>query len=208
MRNLPSLSAALALLGSCAAIETPSAESSSNGASPHPTYRLSLLAGRRSLEDDGLTDDIGLDNLQEPPAAGIEFSTSPADWPVGFETGLQGAIEEDDPQPGVEVEGRLLEVYAGLRKDFHVGKMLVPYLGAGVSVIMTEVEVDSTTSGSFDDDDTSPGIYAHGGLLFDISRAFHLGFDVRTLQGTDVEVLDLDGDVDYWQFAVVLGFGF
>ncbi len=107
------------------------------------------------------------------------------------------------------MESTSLELYMGVRvspvlEDY---KSIHPYVGAGLSVINLEFDVD-TPIGSADDDDTSLAGYIHGGVLFDLNDRWTAGFDLRALLGSDIDIAGVSGDADYFQVAAILGFAF
>lgn len=194
------LALALSLLASCASTATYGHQQES--AAPTPAHaggrdnHVSLYFGQRSLDEDDWAP------LEDQTTFGIEFWRESPDNPVGFEVGIMGSSDEGDVG-GFDFEVSTGELYAGVRKSF--GDQAVhPYLGGGLSFINAEVEL----SGGGSDDDSSAAIYAHGGVLFDVSESMYLGLDVRTLIGSDLSIAGVSTDADYVQFAAMIGFGF
>lgn len=189
---------ALAPLGACAV--SPSNEALVAAAESHwsderPNH-IAILLGQRSLDEDDY------EPVEDQIVFGFEFWREHADDVVGWEAGLQGS-GDDGEIAGFDVEGSTGELYGGVRKSFGTGAIR-PYVAAGLSVIRSEVEVDGFGS----DDDTSLGLYAHGGVLFAVTPTFHVGLDLRGLFGSGMEIGGVDTDADYGQLALVLGFGF
>jgi opacity protein-like surface antigen len=178
------------LLASCAA--SPSAAPPS----VHKDSRVSIYLGQRSLDEDDW------EPIDEQGVFGVEYSRETEGSAVGFEVGLMGSGDEDD-LGGADIEGSIGELYGGVRKTFLDG-VVRPYVGGGLSILTAEVDID----GVGDDDDTSPALYLHGGVDFDITESFFLGLDLRFLFASDIELHGLEGDADYGQLALVLGFAF
>jgi hypothetical protein len=203
--------AALLLATACSSVPSrsaPASPSASPSASPQESVdsgvsSLNLLVGMRRLDEDDW------EPVDEPGVVGLEYANERPNAALGFEFGLAiAAAEEDEFVTGlgdVEFTNRALEVYGGLRKTFFADAAVRPYLGAGVTAIGVEVEGESGGV-SADDDDTTFGGYAHGGLEFRITNSFRLGIDARAVFGTDVDLFGASGDVDYEQLALVAGF--
>jgi opacity protein-like surface antigen len=85
-----------------------------------------------------------------------------------------------------------------------------PYVGGGASLIAINVDAEGSGAGgsaSISDDDVGVGLYLHGGAAWQVASSFRLGLDLRYLTGTDVDLFGVNGDVDYAQAALFLGFG-
>lgn len=159
-----------------------------------------LLLGARSLDDS-----MAWDQIDEPFALGMEFATRRRGSWLGFEGGFLGAYDEATFL-GVDVDDLFLELYLGGRLTGDLGPdgRIHPYLGIGGSLIYTEVTGESGGL-SISDDDSSVGVYGHAGVHVRLGSAFLLGLDARVVTGTDVSVFGVDTDVDYTQFALLLG---
>jgi opacity protein-like surface antigen len=181
---------ALVSLTACAAQSTsePQAAAKEN--------RIAVYLGQRTL------DRGDWDPVEEQPTAGIEYVRETAGMPVGLEVGLMGS-SDDDEIAGTDVTGSTVEFYAGIRKTFGYG-LVRPYLGIGLAHIDAKVDVD----GVGDEDDSSFAGYAHGGIDFDVTQSFFVGLDVRALFFSAIEIGSENGDADYVQLALRLGFAF
>jgi hypothetical protein len=182
---------AVVCLASCAASPVTRSEETSTDVKSH---RISIYLGARQLDEDDY------EPAEDQAMLGAEFAFERPGSSVGFEIGLMGSVDEGEAL-GFDVEANTSELYAGIRKTFGSG-VVRPVLGAGVSYIHSEFEL----SGVGSDDDASIAGYVHGAVLFDISRSFFLGVDVRFLLGSDLEIAGVDTDADYAQYALVLGF--
>ena len=186
-----------------AALGSGCASAPADQAVPGDPGHVSLLLGGRSFDDDWSP-------VEDQGAIGIEADWRPSDWLVGFEVGATFSSEDDEGRVSgfgnVDAEATFYEVYAGARASFGSGK-LHPYLGAGITLLVSDVEVEAMGL-SDSDTDGSAGVYAHGGLLFDVTEALVLGLDVRGVGGTDLDFEGIDADADYVQAALVLGWSF
>ena len=97
------------------------------------------------------------------------------------------------------------ELYGGIRKTFgNPNGRWHPYIGGGLSLIRAGAEI-----GGFSENDSSPALYAHGGILLDISKSMYLGLDLRGLFGSEIDLPSFGTtDADYTQLALVLGWSF
>lgn len=186
---------------STAALPSPQTQTSEPSAS-----RFDVLLGLRALDKDDW------DPVEHQAALGLEYvHERPSDF-VGFELGLSGSsgLKQDEPIAGnfADVRGRTTELSAGVRKTFsRQPGQASPYLGAGVSWIRADLREEFPLS-TAEDHDASGGIYVHGGVDFPIGQALSLGFDLRALGGTKIELFGSNGTADYVQLALVLGVHF
>ena len=180
---------------SCAAL--PSAPVP-QGATVSRANRIALYVGRRELDEDDH------EPVDEQTALGIEYSRERIGSTIGWEIGLMGSADEDEIG-GTDVQGAIIETYAGLRKSFGDGNVR-PYIGAGLAYVAAEIDVSGV--GDDDDHDDSIAGYAHGGVTIDLTPVLYLGADFRALLGSDLEIDGANADADYLQLAIVLGFAF
>lgn len=154
-----------------------------------PVYNFSLQLIARTVDD--------ADPADEQFGWGLEFDGYNPRDAVGWEIGVS-RTSDDTSDAGGNFEVTIQELYTGARKTWGAAGELHPYVGLGVSWV--DAEADSSTSGS--DDDSSFGLYGHGGAYWTLGQHFNVGADVRALVGTDIGF----GDADYFQGAVVLGY--
>ena len=76
------------------------------------------------------------------------------------------------------------------------GANIRPYVGAGLSYIFTEFDVD----GIVDDDDATEAIYAHAGVAWAIAKRTYVALDFRHMGGT--------GNVQTSLLSLRFGFGY
>jgi Outer membrane protein beta-barrel domain len=191
----PALS--LAFLGSCMSV--PAAQHAPDGSVPPPaapSHQIALYLGQRSLDTDNWSP------VEDQPMFGLEYSQQSSPESLGWEVGIAGS-KDDSTLLGVDVTGSTGEIYGGLRKTFG-SDVVRPYIGGGLSFIKAKVEA----SGAASEDDTSPAAYLHGGVQFLVSDGFFLGLDARLLFGSDITIAGVNGDADYGQLALALGWRF
>jgi opacity protein-like surface antigen len=188
-RILPIALLAIAL-SACAA--TAAQQAAAAPSSGHAN-QISVFVGNRSMHDDDW------DPVDDQTVLGIGYDTKLSSLPFEFEAAVARSKDESG-----SVEGITRELSAGLRKTFDVGDARFhPYVGAGIGLIRAEVEAPGP-----DDDDTSIGVYLHGGLGYDLSENWQVGLDLRFLVGSDIDLNGNSMDADYTQFAVYVGYSF
>ena len=189
------------LLVSCSVLQKPDVASSNKlGA-------MTLHLGFRDLGSD-------FGDVDKQPVIGLEIKVQPTERvsPWAIEWGLMFSTDDDtffDPILGgnVDVDADVFEGYVGGRYTFPLENPKIhPYLGAGLSVINVDFDLDGGPLGSVSDDDTSLAGYIHGGVLFDLSERWFTGVDVRALLGSDLDIFGSSGDADYVQGSAVFGF--
>ncbi len=188
------LACCLAVLALASCASTPAVRADETAADVKD-MRITLYLGARQLDEEE-----DFEPAEDQAMIGAEFVYERPESAVGFEIGLMGSADEGEAL-GFDVEGNTSELYGGIRKTFGSG-VVRPVLGAGVSFLNAEFKASGVAS----DDDSSIAGYLHGAVLFDISRSFFLGVDVRYLLGSDLEIGGVDTDADYAQYALVLGF--
>lgn len=163
-----------------------------------------LLIGVRQLADDDNWDPVDSQFL-----LGGEFAFRPRDSVLGFEFGASWSIDtaSDVGGTGIDVTGTVYDFYLGPRLTFDLSdRKAHPYIGAGVAFINAEFEGELGGLSISDDDSTAAG-YAHVGVLFEVSEAILLGLDGRATFGSDVTLFNVNGDVDSYQIAALIGLG-
>jgi hypothetical protein len=158
---------------------------------------VNFVLGQRNLSDD-LWDfeSLGLDTQ---PAFGVNADFGGEGWPVHFAVGLNVSADT-----GGDVTVAVADISFGALWLPRKGKLVRPYLGAGISSVGIGVDDD------FDDEtDQSIGLYANGGVYFQIGSHFNIGADLRLLEGTSFElpgiVPGFEFDADYLQLGLLLG---
>ena len=168
---------------------------------------FNLLLGRRTLDDGDLWVPADDQNF-----LGGDFEFGRDDWPLMISLGFSTSREEqesmlpdpEDPTTEVltNVTGTVWEIDVGIVRYWRREKKLRPFLGGGVPVLFAEVErqVDRKV---LEKNDTSLGIFTKAGVVVRVSPHFSIGGEARWVGGTDVKILDHEGDANYRQFGAV-----
>lgn len=162
--------------------------------------------GRRALDKDFW------EPVEEHGVFGVTVDFGAEDWPINLEAGsqLSGAQEEEFDfflASDVEVTAAIVEFNFGVNKTWKPKGGIRPYIGGGLASVGAAGEVDAGFFGDADDDDQSFGAYVHGGVFWRLGPRFNIGFDARALLGTEITLFGVEGDADYLQFGMLLGFG-
>jgi opacity protein-like surface antigen len=168
-----------------------------------PSNVLQIHVGGRGL------DKSDWDPVEDQIAYQLEVVHEPPSWPLGFEVGLAagfGAHVTDASGSDIDTTSSIAELFAGAHKTFLRESDFQPFVGGGVTLLNAEFKTDVGNS-SVSDDDTSAGLYLHGGLQIRIARSFFIGLDLRAVFGTDIELFGSGGNADYGQASVFLGVG-
>lgn len=83
---------------------------------------------------------------------------------------------------------------------------IVPYVGGGITWISARKEIRSDFV-TVSDDDFSPGGYINGGVFWRLGKHFNIGIDARLVAGTSIELFGEEGDANYGQLGLILGYG-
>ncbi|MFQ5431007.1 MAG: hypothetical protein ACE5EN_00710 [Nitrospinota bacterium] len=164
------------------------------------TGNVNFQLGARTMADK--TD---WEPLEDQTMFGINVDFGKESWIVRPVIGFSGSKKEDTILGGIAVTGRTSEFSIGVLKDWEVGPMH-PFLSAGLSSIRAEVEAASGGI-AVSDSDNSSGLFLDAGIYWRLGKSFNLGFDLRSLGGTDVTLFGVKGNADYGQFALLLGWG-
>lgn len=158
-----------------------------------------FIFGTRSLSDDLW------DPLDDQGVFGANVDFGKNGWPVNLEGGLYVSYDDDEIF-GVDVEATITELSFGVNKTWSPHRNIHPYVGGGLTRVDAEIQVDLGGI-SASEDDSSIGLYGHGGVYWRIGSRFNIGGDIRIVRGTDINLAGLEGDADYEQFAILLGWG-
>jgi len=171
---------------------------------PAPRYaKIDVYVGVRRLHQNDW------DPVQDQSTVGLEYVHEDPSDAMGFELGFFGSRKtKDNVQIGgsfFDVRGQTTEVSAGARKTFWTETGTVhPYVGLGLSLIRAQLRTASGGASSEDEDSTA-GVYAHGGIELPLGPSLSIGLDLRVLGGTKIQLFSANGTADYAQLALVLG---
>lgn len=167
---------------------------------------LNLTYGTRTLDDEDYWDPV-----DEPGFYGLTVDFGGDDWPLNIAVGYHQSNDDgnlaDLPLLGpIDVEGTMSEWSVGAHKVWTLKNPARPFVGGGLTRLQADARIDSTL-GDTDDDDSSAGVYLEGGVFFRLAEALNLGVQGRLTEGTEITLFDSDGDADYYQLGLLLGFG-
>lgn len=157
---------------------------------------FNVYAGQRMVNEDDW------EPVEDQMVIGVEVEKYDPHESFGWEAAIFYA-SDDGTNFGGNVSASATEFAFGIRKTMNLSGRLRPYIGIGLAGIKAELK-----DAAGDDDDSTAGVYGHGGLYWDVGQNFHLGVDVRGVFGTDVTLNGNDADVDYVQGAVFGGMSF
>jgi hypothetical protein len=138
-------------------------------------------------------------------ATGVTVDFGKQEWPIHLETGIMVSVGYEEDFLAADITGSVSELFFGVNKTWEKG-VHRPFIGGGLSAVGASYEIDGP-GGIIDDDDGAGGIYLHGGIYWRLKSRFNIGIDARLLLGTDVTLFGQEGDADYAQFGMVLGWG-
>ena len=184
---------------------SPQSRTAAKPASATKANSVRLLIGQQNLDEEAWAP------TDELRAIGIGYAHEAPDSPVGFEVGLQLAQESEEAFVSglgiVDFSVENLSFSVGVRRTLLRDRMVQPFIGAGLEIASVTAE-GVFGSISVEDDDVSPGVYLHGGVMVWLGEAARIGIDGRIVRGTDVTLFGAEGDVDYEQLGVFLAFVF
>ena len=146
--------------------------------------------------------------LDRPAMFGVEVDFAPKSSPVHVAFSAIGSADKQKvtaPYFGEtgEVGAGIGELSAGFLWHPLKRGVVRPYLGAGLSLVYAGIGTDY-----FDraETDQSFGFYGNLGIFFKIGDTFNVGLDGRLVRGTKLTLAGVDGDADYEQLSLLLGF--
>jgi hypothetical protein len=171
-----------------------------------PIHNVNVLGGSRML------DETDWEPVDRQLVVGLDVDTYKPRSGIGAEMGFQYATDSgstDIPSQGpADIDGENIELYAGARKTFPLfNDRFYPYLSLGITWIDSTFDL-SLPNGSTSDGGDSFGVYIRGGFYWNFAGNWHVGLDLRRVIGTEIDILGVSTDADYFQPAVFLGFAF
>jgi hypothetical protein len=118
-----------------------------------------------------------------------------------------------------DLKVRQAEIFGGFHRTFLRSSAIRPFFGFGVSLAYTYenaqrtiVKINAggnryTYSNTEHDNLMTFGLYAHGGIEWQVSENVQFGVDVRGLKGTDIGFFSPTTNIDAVQAAIFIGFG-
>ncbi len=154
-----------------------------------------FVLGGRTLEDEDFWEPV-----EKHSAFGVNVDFGGEGWPIRLMAGLHGSATEET-ELGFDLKASVAELTFGVAKIWEAGNAH-PFVGGGLASVTAEFEF-----GGFTVDDTSPGFYLHGGVFWRLGSRFNLGGELRLLRGTEIDFFGFEGDADYAQAGLLLGWG-
>ena len=138
-------------------------------------------------------------------ATGVTVDFGKMEWPIHLETGIMVSVGYEEDFLAADITGSVSELFFGVNKTWEMG-VTRPFIGGGLAAVGAGYEIDGP-GGTIDDDDGAGGVYFHGGVYWRLKSRFNIGIDGRFLVGTDVTLFGVEGDADYLQLGMILGWG-
>ncbi len=127
-------------------------------------------------------------------------------WPISLALDLMDTGSKHD-HDGVKDLGHTTEVHLGVRKIFvNQRRRLQPYVGGGVAFMSAELEYETGT-GKTKQDDSAVGGWFGVGTYYAVHPRFVVGLDVRYSRG-EVSLFDQDRDAGGLHTYITAGFQF
>ena len=199
------LAAALVTAGAAWAEDPPSPEPAEENTSSSDgmTGNVQFLIGQTYLSDFWKP-------VDEPASFGVEVDFGPSKSLVHVAMAWSGSTDSGTvttPYFGRtgHVAVGFLEFSAGflvhpVRKAF-----VRPYFGAGALRVFASTD-SGANAWNGGDNDQSFGFYANAGIFFKVGDHFNIGFDGRIVRETKILLVGVEGDADYEQINMLIGF--
>jgi hypothetical protein len=156
-----------------------------------------FLAGWRSADKDffGPNDDMGV--------AGVMVDYGKDSWPIHLCLSTMSSGSDDSGR-----KAGITEYAVGVMKIWEPkkGGVFRPFAGAGAAAV-TAAFVTDLGEANLVETDSAPALYVDGGVLWRTGQRFNIGAGVRFLTSADLTIGDDTGDVRFFQFHVMAGFG-
>ena len=160
-----------------------------------------FILGQRGLDKDFWTPVNGQAVL------GVQVDFGKEAWPLHLETGTQISVGyEEDFIGDSDVVGSVSELDFGVNKTWVTKGATRPYIGGGLAAVGGSYVIE-VPGDDIDDHDGSLGAYFHGGAFWRLGSRFNIGVDGRFLVGSKITLFGEEGDADYLQIGMVLGWG-
>jgi len=159
-----------------------------------------FVLGARGLDEDFWSPD------EDQGVLGVTVDFGRRGWPIHLAAGTAASGAEEHVSGGGKFSVGIGELSFGVLKVWEPqGWTLRPYVGGGLAIVSASAELKDGSR--VEDDDTSAGVYAQGGVFWRIGPKFNIGLDLRVMGGTDITLFGASGDADYGQAGLVLGWG-
>jgi opacity protein-like surface antigen len=161
---------------------------------------IGVLAGGKILNNSDWPD------LDKHYSLGVISDVKEDSWPISMALDLMDTGGKHD-HGGMEDLGHSTEIHLGVRKIFMNQKSKIqPYIGGGVAFMSAELEYETDT-GETKEDDSAVGGWLGVGAYYAVHPRFVLGLDVRYSHG-EVSLFDQDRDAGGIHAYITAGFQF
>ncbi len=142
--------------------------------------------------------------IDDQPMVGVEYTWGFSNWPIHIATDVILSSEDGDIGSGVDADGSTAEMDLGVREIREHGPFRWS-VGAGLSLVKAEVELEGP-GGSVDDDDVGFGGWLGGGIFWRLGSRLNLGVSARYSKA-EVELFDADAEAGGFAYGALVGFG-
>jgi hypothetical protein len=148
--------------------------------------------------------------LDEPASFGLEVDFGPSKSLVHVALAWSGS--GDSSTVTTPYFGRTGHVAVGFL-EFSAGFLVLPvrhapvrpYVGGGALRMFASTD-SGANAWNGGDSDQSFGFYGNAGVYFKVGDHFNIGFDGRIVRGTKIQLVGVEGDADYEQISMLIGF--
>ena len=174
------------------------------------TGNVNFFWGTKQLDDDDWKP------TDEHEELGILMDFKQKGWPVSIAIGYLSSSDEatisvyfwDLGTVPFDMEAKTTELNFGIKKIWDDSPGLRPYIGCGLVLISTEIQMTGYFPGmdiTVSDDDTAMGSWVEGGVYFTVSERFSIGFNLRLSQA-EVTMFGVEGEAGGTHTGLLLGF--
>jgi len=161
-----------------------------------------FILGSRGLDHDFWTPVNGQAVL------GTQVDFGKEGWPIHLEVGTQISVGYEKDFIGTsDVAGSVSELDFGVNKTWVTKGATRPFIGGGMAAVGASYVIEVPGGDDIDDHDGSLGAYFHGGAFWRLGSRFNIGVDGRFLVGSKITLFGDEGDADYLQLGMILGWG-
>ncbi len=154
------------------------------------------------------------EEVEPQPVSGFTVDFGREAWPISLAIGYHVSVREEDDREVAGFQGDFRgvvgEISFGVRKTWRSSGSARLYVEGGASTVIADMRLEDSL-GEIEDNDVSPGAYAQAGVFWRLGSRFNIGGSARALVGTDFALNDFaqfgEGDADYLQLALALGWG-
>lgn len=166
------------------------------------------LFSRRTPSDDEIWR-----HVQSHHLLGVTIDFGGERWPLHIALGFYASTDSADMTSRygsvTELRANFFEASLGVQRDWRVGSFR-PFVGGGIVTLSAERAFEEKKVYDVEDTVNDTAVYLQAGGFFRPGARLALGVSVRWVLGTDVAYsfpADVEGDADYVQWGLLLGWG-